>query len=347
MDATCGDCIAPRRVRGLDSLRFFAALWVVLAHIPWFPPILLLNRSEPFQRLLAGLWGNLFNGVSGVIVFFVISGFCIHYPQAIGKKFELLPFYTLRFLRIGIPLLAAIGFYWLIGGNVSAYSDKILWSLYAELIYYAAYPLILVILPIVGWRRLMGFAWVGAALVVLQNPAAGDYHANGIKLTWLLGFPCWLIGCHLAKQVTSEAFAPNTKRISSTAIWPLRGLAWGLGSLAGILRFHTPLGYPWTLNFFAVFAGLWIRREIGRSVEKAPKRVFEWAGSWSYSIYLMHIPIFALILKFADVSPLLNWAALPLVLAGSYIFYLLIEKPGHWLARRAHHAVQLLSCRLF
>ncbi len=333
----------PRRVRGLDSLRFFAALWVVFAHVAWLPIMANLDRAEPFERALRGLWGNLFCGVAGVMVFFVISGFCIHYPQVIGKPFHLLPFYTLRFLRIGIPLAAAVGICWVIGYNIRGFSNAILWSLYAELIYYALYPLVLVAIRTIGWKWLLTIAWAGAAFVILQNPAAGDYHVNTVRLTWLLGLPCWLMGCRLAEQVAKEMSLPETDRPTAVNVWPLRGIAWGISSLANFLRFHSPLGYPWTLNFFAIFAKFWIHQEIRRYAVRPPKRLFEWAGSWSYSIYLVHMPISAVLMKLIGPDPefyaVAGYALLPLVLLGSYLFFLVVEKPGHWVAREASRAV--------
>jgi peptidoglycan/LPS O-acetylase OafA/YrhL len=203
---------SPGRVRGLDSLRFFAALWVVFAHVSWLPVMATLDRAEPFERALRGLWGNLFCGVAGVMVFFVISGFCIHYPQVIGKPFKLLPFYTLRFLRIGIPLGAAVVICWIIGYNIRGFSNAILCSLYAELIYYAIYPLVLVAIRTIGWKWLMTIAWVGAGFVILLNPSAGDYHVNAVRLNWLLGFPCWLMGCRLAEQAAKEMSLPESEQ---------------------------------------------------------------------------------------------------------------------------------------
>jgi peptidoglycan/LPS O-acetylase OafA/YrhL len=338
---------SPGRVRGLDSLRFFAALWVVFAHVSWLPVMATLDRAEPFERALRGLWGNLFCGVAGVMVFFVISGFCIHYPQVIGKSFKLLPFYTLRFLRVGIPLGAAVMICWIIGYNIRGFSNAILWSLYAELIYYAIYPLVLVAIRTIGWKWLMTIAWVGAGFVILLNPSAGDYHVNTVRLTWLLGFPCWLMGCRLAEQVAKEMSLPESEQPKAYNVWPLRGIAWGTSGGASFLRFHTPLGYPWTLNFFAIFASFWIHQEIRRYSVIPPKRIFEWAGSWSYSIYLMHMPISAVLLKLIGPDPefyaVAGYALLPLVLLGSYLFFLMVEKPGHVVARSASKAMDRLG----
>ncbi len=185
----------------------------------------------------------------------------------------------------------------------------------------------------------MAVAWGGAAVVILMNPAAGDYHVNTIRLTWLLGLPCWLMGCRLAEQVAHEMSLPASERPRPFNVWPLRGTAWLTSSFASFLRFHSPLGYPWTLNFFAIFAKYWIHQEIRRYALRPPLRVFEWAGSWSYSIYLMHIPIAAAIMAFIGPDPefysVFGYLILPLVLGGSYLFYLLVEWPAHLFARWA------------
>jgi len=38
--------------------------------------------------------------------------------------------------------------------------------------------------------------------------------------------------------------------------------AWAASVIASVLRFHTPVGLPWTLNLFAAFAAIWLQREI-------------------------------------------------------------------------------------
>ena len=140
---------------------------------------------------------------------------------------------------------------------------------------------------------------------------------------------------------------PDAGRDKATSVWPLRGIAWGTSSVASVLRFHSPLGYPWTLNFFAIFAKFWIHQEIRRYAEHPPKRIFEWAGSWSYSIYLMHMPIAAVLMKLIGPDPefyaVAGFALLPLILLGSYLFFLLVEKPGHWVARSASKAMDRLA----
>jgi hypothetical protein len=88
-------------LRGLDTIRFISAFWVFLGHgaAPASP--------NPFpdgtlsNLLFRAIYDNLWNGGAAVIIFFVISGFCIHYPSAGSNTTPNLPvFYTRRYLRI-------------------------------------------------------------------------------------------------------------------------------------------------------------------------------------------------------------------------------------------------------
>lgn len=71
--ATSGD----RRIRGLDSIRLFAAIWVAFSHGAAPPLKPFLVEYGWIGHLVYGGYGLLFNGVAAVIVFFLISGFCI------------------------------------------------------------------------------------------------------------------------------------------------------------------------------------------------------------------------------------------------------------------------------
>ncbi len=78
-----------------------------------------------------------------VIVFFVISGFCIHFPFAgSNRRPRLKEFYTRRFLRLLVPVAIAIPLSGLIGVELALFHESILWSLLAELIYYICYPVL-------------------------------------------------------------------------------------------------------------------------------------------------------------------------------------------------------------
>ena len=90
------------------------------------------------------------------------------------------------------------------------------------------------------------------------------------------------------------------------------------------------------MTLFAPLVFFWLQREAVYLKAWHPPRATEWAGRWSYSLYLMHLPLMVLIGGLRpDASPLLNWVVLIAgALAGSCLFYLLIERPSHALARR-------------
>ena len=70
----------PERIAGLDAIRFICALIVVLAHTGRPPLTAWADTSTWFGWFIDGSAGLLFSSAAAVIVFFVISGFCIHYP---------------------------------------------------------------------------------------------------------------------------------------------------------------------------------------------------------------------------------------------------------------------------
>jgi peptidoglycan/LPS O-acetylase OafA/YrhL len=171
---------------------------------------------------------------------------------------------------------------------------------------------------------------LAAFLLVVTEPAAKDYPSWGSWLNWILGLPCWLVGCRLA-EATSEV------RLSATArIWHWRLGIWGASAICSALRYHSAVGYPWTLNLFAIAVGYWLNREIRIFQARKPLEWLEWMGKWSYSIYLAHVPARAFLAQFAlpNLGHALNWIVqMVLILGACYVFYLSVERPAHFLAR--------------
>ena len=50
--------------------------------------------------------------------------------------------------------------------------------------------------------------------------------------------------------------------IHAGQVWLSRAGVWTLSVVLSILRFHTPIGYPWTFDLFAVVELSWMEREI-------------------------------------------------------------------------------------
>lgn len=180
----------------------------------------------------------------------------------------------------------------------------------------------------------MTVAWGLALLTILTNPTAIHYPSFGPALTWVVGLPCWLLGCRLAERV--ESF--QSKFVSTAQIWAWRGSAYVLSVAVLALAFHSPLGAPWTLDGFAVFAALWLEREIRYYHSHPHLPPFENLGEASYSIYLTHTHGVALLYLFSftgRMSPVAIWLA-SVILCASFAtaFYWLVERPSHRFARR-------------
>ena len=322
------------RIEGLDSIRLFAVIWVVLSHCGYPPLTEGLDRNNLLALMIQGVYGNLFAGVPAVIVFFVISGFCIHHPFRTPGSFQLLPYLTRRYVRIGIPLVVAVLVSRPLGVKLSLFQNSVLWSLLAELIYYSIYPVLRKWHGRLGWNRIIAAAFVLAYGTVAMFPTAMDYSPFGSALAAVVAFPCWLLGCKLAEQVGT--WQPQESSSVSRRLWSWRLAVWMLSWVCSALRFHSPVGYPWTLNLFAIAVFFWLRAEVAASPHWRRNRVFEWAGTWSYSVYLIHLVANTGYerLPMPNLGFNLNWLMrMTFILGGSYLFYLLVEKPGHLIAR--------------
>ncbi len=334
-------------------------MWVVFSHIPPFPTNQWLGKDHPAELVLRGLLKNLFCGPAAVMVFFVISGFCIHFPQRNGRPFSVVPFYARRFIRIGIPFGVAVAIGYAAGLRglqigwesfrvSSAHREEaeltasILWSLVAEMAYYALYPLLLRLSVRCSWMALLAGSYAVALAILSTDPGARFFPHFGNTLTPWIGLPSWLLGVLLAENF--EAFKETV--ISRRRIWFWRLGVAATSSALQALFFHPPaafpyVGYPWTLQIFAVLSMAWLEREIRWWRRNPPPPLLEWADSWSYSIYLFHVaapPTTGWILKSLGRPDLpllmLSFLRILTVFPVCYLFARLVEFPSWNLARR-------------
>ncbi len=330
-----------RNVNGLDTIRFICAIWVVIAHCG-SPPILEgIDKSNPIGFIINAIYANVWSGPSAVIVFFVISGFCIHYPQSGQLRISNLPGYFLRrYLRVGIPFIITIILSkFLLKLDLSSLNESIFWSIFAEIIYYTIYPLILKIRRNgFSWQQITVASFLVAIMISATNPTAGNYPSFGIGLNWLLGLPCWLLGVQLAELVVED----NQPKPKNIWVWRIAILI--ASCVCSVLRFHSPLGYPWTLNFFAIFVFFWLLQEIRFYRYETPPGILEWMGKWSYSIYLIHLlgqSIWLVTLREINLGYYINWMVnIAFVLLCSYLFALAVEFPTHKLARSIAYRIK-------
>lgn len=275
-----------------------------------------------------------FTGVAAVVAFFIISGFVIHYPNRAGISNKA-SFYSKRLIRVVIPLLAIS----LLGIPFGNPEKTVVWSLYCELIYYIIY-LALIIIPL-SWRNKLFVSFAIASLVILTagshevlsllTHSDRNYHGEfwqlGIGLTWIIGLPCWLLGVNLAERIDAQRQAASTG-----SILLIRAVIMTLTIGVQIMKFHYYGSYIITLPLLAIPMAKWLEIEITYYKATIPPRFLEKWGKFSYSLYLCHPIILAIL---AITLPLTNYTYLIYLIvcvACSYGFYVALEKPAHLFA---------------
>lgn len=320
------------RILGLDSIRFLAAVWVMFYHVGTSSLYEHLDRSNLFGKVLGAGLDCIFNGPAAVIVFFVISGFCIHYPFREKEATVHIPSFLIRrYIRILIPLLLCLGLTLAMGLPTDTVGRLVGWSIECELIYYTIYPVLLQIGRKVGWGKLVAlFLPVSLIYIGLTNPRAGMYPSFGLWGNALIGLPCWILGVKLAE------YSPKLWKPSLRNLWISRALLFFASMLCFSMMLHMKIGLPWSLNFFAVLSFFWLSQEIHHFQNKLPIGWLEWGGKWSYSLYLIHGPLNVQFDRWELNlgGNLIEWGLKILfILIFSYVFYLIVEKPSHQLAR--------------
>lgn len=330
------------KIGGLDSIRFFAALWVVFAH-RGLPPLLAWVSPGQTQLMPLGhIYDSMFNGQAAVVLFFIISGFSIHLPQTRGEPLLVPAFYARRLLRITIPWIVVDVLLQLTMPGAIEGMRVITWTLQCEVVYYLLYPLLLMAARKAGWMKITAIAYALSFLAIARFMPHQQLCGQGkIVLNSIIGLPTWLLGCVLAEQCVKQTASVAPR------IWLWRAGMWIASAACYLLSVYTPVGMPWSLTAFGLLGYFYIRAEIAYYRSAMPVRLFERAGEASYSLYLTHyIPIWAL-LGFAQThSAWTHWIVLMgAVFAVTFVFYRLVELPAHQFARKFRGAAPWFSFR--
>ena len=322
----------------LDALRFVLALWVAVGHYGPFPLFAGVDTATSFGRFVTHAWQSVVFGTPAVIVFFVISGFCIHLPFRGDKKLAVGRYYLRRYTRILIPVAGALCVYRLSGaklrfwGEHSILWESPLWSLACEEIYYAAYPLLRLIRNRVGWKVVFSVVFVAGTLTAATHVHSMTWHDFGPFGTALILLPVWLLGSLLAEQSDTLPALDSSKRI-----WLWRFLIWLGCWVAEMLHFKGGVPYTQTMIWFGVLAYFWVKNELAYGKHHSPNSYLVAAGAWSYSLYLVHVQGMELYwrLPIPNLGYIFSWfGAMAGSLGVAYVFYVLVERPSHRLARK-------------
>jgi peptidoglycan/LPS O-acetylase OafA/YrhL len=353
------------RYRYIDSMRGCAALGVVLFHLwnRFYPGV--STAGHPFQSgTLDGgadflAFFSLGFGYSGVTLFFVLSGLCIHLPQARKRinRIDVKEFALRRFWRLYPAYLASIGLTMFTlaapvilatGAHVRSWwyelqvNDALInavfmqqlwprslefngvyWTLVFELQFYAVYPALLWCL------RKVGLVAVGGVLLGVE--VFFTFIRSPIPLFFPIKYFEWFLGL-LAAELIARAKGPHAGGWAALATLGLGG---------GVLFVFMPLLYHFqSLSFAIGYFGL-VMLVAGRQNPLA--RVFDLRllaglGVISYSLYLVHVPVIDVVwsglhhvLMQLSLGGLdLRWlylSAVPACVAAAVVFYWLFERP--------------------
>jgi peptidoglycan/LPS O-acetylase OafA/YrhL len=355
-----------QRLDSLTGLRFFAALAVVIYHLPLFCGVAFYGQG-------AAPWGYL-----GVQFFFVLSGFVLVWTARAGdtpaafwrRRFaRVYPLYLVMFVPgvflgiigraiepvsagavlLSLPMLQAwvpVGVSGLVLHNANAPS----WSLSNEAFFYAVFPWLATRVMAAGRSGLLRGLAVALGLMVL---AFGVFDAIGHGTQTLYYFPLFQLGFFLAGMALGEAVR---RGVSAPPLWLSATLIIAFAAAVVLLGRHGVaiiakpvfvelVALPFIVTLIASAARSDLRG--GASPFRDPRLVR--LGVWSYALYLVQYPGFLVIraiwpagLSRSQGTGTLEALAVLVVLVGvAALAHRCIEAP--WNERLRHAPPSLIS----
>ena len=312
------------RLRWIESLRGIAAVAVVLQHM----------LPGHLFALLPGLEKYIDPGIFGVTVFFLISGYIIPYSILRWKDHAGRRFLTARFLRLYPAYWVSL----MVGALAFHPNTRTLllnvtmmqrflgardvvgpyWSLQVEIVFYVLIE-ICILCRLIGSKAV--YPLLSALFAILAILAAlGRYEFDKkIPLALFVG-PCFMFA--------STVYFFHVQ-FGILGRWKMLGFAAGiylLISVAALLGYAKDWGYAETpRRFLAMYLAAVVLFFLF-SLRNAHARLLEFLGRISYPIYLLHVPIIALVGP-ANHSVYRYLLSIALILLFSIAVHNLVEKP--------------------
>ncbi len=344
----------PRRFERIDQLRGLAALAVVVCHLSVSAYKGAPNAGAPPFPWLGLVLGF---GYLGVPLFFVVSGFCIHLPQAHarvagrGAAPDWGRFFRRRLWRLYPPYLSSLALgaalLLLSTGQVAVQGPAIVaqalllhtfhpatfdglnppaWTLALEAQLYLAYPVVFwLVARLRPWRAL--FLVLGITMlyrgILLSDPFPARF--GGVAWEFFLArWFEWTLGALVAEWAAGGLELPRALRspwLAAAALALAVGIEWHTWRF-GVYALKEPLdGLAFALVLTAA-----LDRERAEGAAARASRLARWlsgVGACSYSLYLVHRPIqlaFEPLARSAAASPFVLEHGIPsslLILAAS------------------------------
>ncbi|MFM0224115.1 acyltransferase family protein [Paraburkholderia dipogonis] len=347
----------------IDAMRGFAALLVAYFHcrqVEWVGMQAFhqsVGHAFSLNAIAAYLTFPIAWGSAGVPIFFVISGYCIHRGGALRLagnptyRLDTGNFWLRRFARIYPVLLTALvltfALDWLslqlppvnhkireiglqaflvnlfslqgVAGKTFG-SNGALWTLSLEVQFYAIYPLLFAL------RRRIGMTSVLAIVAIINVVSAYVLERHDIQFFTSYWFS-WTLGAWIADARTRRA--PQAR----SSMW-LYALAAGFVAL-GCAAFH--FGQYGAFQLWAIGFAFYLYKALERgNANRGPAfgtRLLSRFGDFSFSLYLIHLPIFVLLssLLFRSSLQMSIWPSFGYMLVAvpvAYVFYRLVELPA-------------------
>ena len=365
------------RVPLIDALRGLSCLGILLYHVRvdlWIGWVRIRSYPDEYSSFAKAMaWLSVPTPFLGyaILLFFLISGFCIHYPNTPeNRKPRWKNYFLRRFWRIYPTYLTALvlttGISYLchvLWGDQTWNPERIarvatltqnyppeagqflsnpsLWTIPLEVEFYLLYPLAFCL-----FSRLrsvtLGLLAVSACVWSIYLSSQGILWTS---FTALFFWPVWLLGTWLAKLYREN-------KLDSFPLWLI--LPTGLLSLTLALasrwqNWDTWLQcFLWTDFYFLVFFLTLQKSDFLTNFHpfRGILNMLNWLGKISFSLYLVHFPLLKLFgylhrscFGEKPANFLVSVAYLIPVCFLAWLFFLLVERPIHqWSRNRLRKA---------
>jgi peptidoglycan/LPS O-acetylase OafA/YrhL len=312
-----------QRIEVIDLLRGLSCLGVLLYHvridlwIGWWRITSYPQEYSSFAKAMA--WLSIPTPFLGyaILLFFLISGFCIHFPNASLNSRPCWKNYLKgRFWRIYPTYLAAILFTSVIsfychikwGDNTwnierifrvitvsqnyppingQFLSNPSLWTIPLEIEFYALYPLAFIFLVKFGAFKVTLFSFCTSGLAIYLTKQG----AHWISFTAIFLWPSWLLGAWIASLHRENKL--SDLKLFYVYIPLIFSLVLALTSR--LQNWDSWIQYTcWTGFYFFLFVAVLRAESLFKVNEKLILRSLAWMGRISFSLYLVHFPLFKL-----------------------------------------------------